>query len=155
MVEKIKALLRDKKRMKELILYVVFGLLTTLVSFLVFGAVTKLGGLDRMDKQSRSYYLLLDAAQILSWIAAVLFAYFTNKRYVFESTAKDRNAWKEFWLFVSARVLSLLVIEIGLFDLLVAVGLGEWWSKLIANAAVIVFNYVASKLVVFRKRDGR
>ena len=153
MKEKLTALLQDKKRMKELILYVVFGVLTTLVNWAVYFLVTKLGGLDGMAQESAGYFLLLNAAQVLAWIVAVLFAFFTNKRYVFESTAQKKSAWREFLLFVSARVLSLLVIELGLFNLLLLCGLGELWSKLIESAAVIVFNYVASKLVVFRKKQ--
>ena len=155
--EKILSILHDKQKMRELILYVVFGALTTAVNWLVFFAVTRLLGLSALEKGSGPYRLVSTVGNVAAWIAAVLFAYFTNKKYVFQSKAGAENgAWREFWLFVSARIASLLLFDVALFNLLMLLGMGAEWDKLLMNVLVILFNYFASSLVIFRKKpmDG-
>ena len=76
---------------KEIIMYLIFGVLTTVISLIVYYALTY-----TILNPNNSIYLQI--ANILSWIAGVLFAYFTNRKYVFES--KNENKLKEFISFV-------------------------------------------------------
>ena len=153
MMEKIKALIKDKKKMRELILYVFFGLMTTVVNWVVYLAVTGALGLSSYGEGSASYLLISNIGQVTAWILAVLFAYATNKKYVFQRL-KDRRsgALKEFWLFVSARIASLLIFDLLLFNVLLFLGVNDRWDKLLMNGLVIIFNYVASRFVVFQKK---
>ena len=151
--QKILSILHDKAKMRELILYVVFGALTTAVNWIVFFLVTRLLGLNGHPEGSGPYVLISNIANVAAWILAVLFAYFTNKRFVFQSKAGlASGAWREFWLFVSARVASLLLFEVALFNLLLLLGMKAEWDKLLMNVLVVAFNYFASSLVIFKKR---
>jgi putative flippase GtrA len=92
--------------------------------------------------------LCLQIANIISWICGVTFAYFTNRKYVFES--KNANRFKEATSFVSARIVTLL-----LDMLLMGVGVSilhfnDKIMKIVSQILVIVLNYVFSKLFVFR-----
>ena len=150
---RIKALIRDKQKLRELILYVVFGGLTTAVNWVVYFLVTRLLGIHGMEAGSGAYKLTANIGNIAAWVLSVLFAFFTNKKYVFQSnTNRNNGAWREFWLFVSARVASLIIFDLALFNLLLLLGMNADWVKLLMNVLVIIFNYVASKWVIFRKK---
>lgn len=152
-LNKIKALLQDKEKMRELILYVVFGVLTTVVNWVVYLAVTGLLGMNSLPEGSAKFVLISNVGQILGWIISVLFAYATNKKFVFQSEAGVKNgAWKEFFLFVSARVASLVIFDLLLFNGLLLLGMNDKWDKLLMNVLVVIFNYVASRFVVFKKK---
>ncbi|MBQ9942352.1 MAG: GtrA family protein [Christensenellaceae bacterium] len=124
---------------REFLLYLVFGVLTTLVSIAAYYLLGTVLGL---------HYLV---ANLLSWVAAVLFAYFTNRRWVFATRAAGKAQLREFSLFIAARLFSLAVEEAGLW-LLVDVLLADAnAAKLITQVVVVVLNYVFGKLVVFKK----
>ena len=151
--EKILSILRDKDRMLELALYVFFGALTTLVNWIVYFLVTRLLGLNGYEQGSGPYQLVANIGNVAAWVLAVLFAYFTNKKFVFQSKADAKTgAWREFWLFVSARLASLVIFDVALFNLLLRLGMNADGDKLLMNVLVILFNYFASKLVIFRKK---
>ncbi len=151
--EKMLSILNDKDRMRELILYLAFGVLTTLVNWLIYFLVTRLLGLNSHPEGSGPYQLIANIGNVIAWIVAVLFAYFTNKKYVFQSkTNAQTGAFREFWLFVSARLASLVIFDLALFNLLLFLGMNADWDKLLMNALVVLFNYFASKLVIFRKK---
>lgn len=155
MKDKIKKLWEDPK-IRELFVYLVFGVLTTAVNWAVYLLYAKLVGLEKMAQGSGQYLMLTDIGQVLGWVVAVLFAFFTNKKYVFQSTATQKTgALREFWLFVSARVASLLIFDLGLFSLLQMAGMNDKWDKLLMNVLVVIFNYIASKFVIFKKREKR
>lgn len=127
---------------KEIIMYLIFGVLTTVISLIVYYLLT----FTILDANNP---LLLQIANIISWVGGVLFAYFTNRKYVFES--KNTNKVKEFTSFVGARVATLIL------DMLI-MGVGVTWlafndkvMKLISQVLVIVGNYILSKLIVFKK----
>ena len=85
---------------------------------------------------------LIDKQNCLAWILAVLFAFATNRKYVFDS--KNGNVWKELILFVGARVLSFLLFDqLTMYLMVNLLHINEYIAKLIANIFVIVFNYVA------------
>lgn len=130
---------------KEIIMYLIFGVLTTVISLIVYYALTY-----TILNPNNSIYLQI--ANILSWIAGVLFAYFTNRKYVFES--KNKNKLKEFTSFVGSRVTTLI-----LDMLIMGVGVSllhgnDKILKLISQVLVIVGNYVLSKLIVFKKKNN-
>lgn len=132
----------------EIVSYVFFGLLTTVVSMVTFYFFNMILGKERFlgDKN----YLIANA---LSWIAAVLFAFITNKLFVFSSRSwKAAVVWKEFAGFISARLFSLLV-DMGLMYLFVsAMGMREMIAKLIVQIVIVIINYIFSKLFIFRKQ---
>ena len=152
MKEKIKTLLRDE-RIKELIVYVIFGVMTTAVNWIVYSLLTAALGMTGHLEGSTAYVLIGNVSNAVAWIVSVLFAFFTNKRYVFRSEkTRENGAWKEFGLFVSARVLSYLIFDLGLYTLCLFF-LPHQVDKILMNVLVVIFNYLASKLVIFRKKD--
>jgi putative flippase GtrA len=139
----------------EFILYTVFGVGTTVVNFAVYWAMLKIMG-DGM-------YLV---ANVFAWLASVIYAFITNKLYVFKSTAKDMpTVLKEVAQFAGARLISLVFEEVGLLVLLGAANLSEYTLhlgsfsidgtmliKLILAVFVVMSNYFFSKFIIFRKR---
>lgn len=151
MIEKIKELLKNKEKLREMVVYLFFGVLTTLINWVIYTLLTSALGMNGCEEGSGRYLLIGNVSNAVAWIVSVLFAFFTNKHYVFQSKATRANgAWKEFVLFVSARVLSLLIFDLGLYTLLLFV-LPHQLDKILMNVLVVVFNYLASKLVVFKK----
>lgn len=128
---------------KEVINYLIFGVLTTIVSLVVYyiSVYTFLNPENALQ---------LQIANVISWIAGVTFAYFTNRKYVFES--KTENKVTEAGKFVFARlttlILDMLIMWLGVTVLL----LNDKIFKIISQVVVIVLNYVLSKVFVFKKR---
>ncbi len=130
------------RQAKELIGYVVFGVLTTLVNILAFSA---------LDQVLHVQYLI---ANILSWVLAVLFAYVTNKWFVFKTRTKTAAAfWREIGLFFAARLFSLGVDEGGMYVLVDLLLVGKTVSKILMNGIVVVLNFICSKLFIFQKKQ--
>ena len=151
MIEKIKALLKDPK-IREMISYVFFGALTTLVNWCVYVFLTWVLGMQQHARGTAAYVLIGNAATLTAWVLSVLSAFFTNKRYVFRSKASRGNgALKEFLLFISARIMSYLLFDMFLYTALLYV-MNDKMDKLLMNVLVVIFNYAASKWVVFRKQ---
>ena len=127
---------------KEIINYLIVGILTTVVSLGVYYICT----ITFLNPKNA---FQLQVANVISWICAVIFAYFTNRRYVFES--KNPNILKEASAFFIARVGTLLM-DMGVMFLGVTVmGGNDKIAKLISQVVVTVGNYVFSKLFVFKK----
>jgi len=127
---------------KEIINYLIFGFLTTVVSLLIYYVLV-----FTILNPDNAFQLQL--ANIASWIAGVTFAYITNRKFVFESA--NQNKTKEATQFVLAR-LTTLVLDMAIM------GIGVTWLKfndkilkLVSQVLVIVLNYVFSKLFVFKK----
>lgn len=126
---------------RSMILYLVFGAGTTLVNILVYTGATRLIAMDEMW------------ANGLAWFLSVLFAYGTNRTWVFESKARGALALiKEAGSFFAARIATGLMDQ-GIMYLCVKVLL---WPdlpvKIASNVIVIVLNYILSRWVVFRKK---
>lgn len=131
------------KKYKELISYLIVGGLTTVVSLGVYyGCV-----LTFLDPEVA---VQLQAANVLSWIAAVTFAYFTNRKYVFES--KNENRLQEAAAFYGSRVTTLLLDMLCMFLMVTLMGWNDKVAKLIVQVLVTVANYILSKFLVFRKK---
>ena len=130
----------EVKKQSELISYAIFGVATTVVSMVVYGACNSV---------FEMHYLI---SNIVSWVIAVAFAYITNKMFVFKTRGMGFAQLKrEITLFVSARLASLGIEELGLFILIGLIGWGEILAKLVMQVVVIVLNYIFSKLVIFKK----
>ena len=127
---------------KEIINYLVVGVLTTVVSLAVYyGLVLTI--LNPRDP------LQLQIANVVSWICAVTFAYFTNRKFVFES--QNENILKEASAFFAARI-GTLVMDMTLMFLMVSVmGWNDKIAKLINQVLITIANYVLSKVFVFKK----
>lgn len=133
---------------KEIINYLIFGVLTTIVSL-----ATKYLLLFTILNASNA--LELQIAIIVSWIMACLFAYITNRIWVFES--KSKEIIKEMIKFFTSRLATLGLEMLIMFIFVTALGLNSdiWiiiWT-LISQIAIIIGNYVLSKLVVFRNKE--
>lgn len=129
---------------KELINYLIVGVLTTVVSLgTYYGCV-----LTFLDPQSA---VQLQIANILSWIAAVTFAYFTNRKYVFES--KNSNMVQEAVKFYASRLSTLGMDMIIMFVGVTWLGFSDKIMKLVVQVVVTIANYVISKFLVFKKEE--
>lgn len=140
---------------KELITYVIFGVLTTLVNFFAFWLFTKILG--------EELYLVNNA---IAWVVGVIFAYITNKLFVFESKSWSLKViTKEITGFLGARIFSFLVEEGGMFLFITVLGSGEksltilsftitgqFIVKILLAVIVVIINYVFSKFIIFRKK---
>ena len=135
-MEKLKKLW---SKYREAILYLIFGGLTTAVNWVVYFPLTKFTPL---------HYQI---ANVISWIAAVVFAYFTNRKYVFES--KNTNKVAEFAKFTGARVFSLLAEMAVLFILISVLRFNGDLSKIFGQVIVVILNYIISKVFVFKKHE--
>lgn len=127
------------KMLKELISYGIFGVLTTIINIVVFFLLDKL-------------LIPYTISTVIAWFISVLFAFYTNKKYVFKSNENSTQAIsKEIITFYSSRILSLL-IDLGLMSLLInLLGINHLISKLLSNIVVIVINYILSKFFIFKK----
>ncbi len=135
MPEKLKALFR---KYREILLYLLFGVLTTAVNWIVYFPLTNL------------FSVHYQAANAAGWIAAVLFAFFTNKIWVFRKKDFSGGVFaRELLSFTGARVFSLFA-EMALMYLTVErMGVPENVAKLVAAVVVVILNYVLSKWIVF------
>ena len=153
LMAKIKTLLENHRQLQELAMYLIFGVLTTAVNWAAYLLITWALGLRQTLPGSTPYLIISNIGQIVGWVLSVLFAVVTNKRYVFRSHSENRKGvWRELGLFVSARVASLLLFDLGLFTVLQLCGMNDKWDKLLMNVLVIVFNYVASRFLIFKKK---
>ena len=125
----------------EMISYLIFGVLTTLVNVL-------LGGL-LYDVLHWNLYV----ANTLAWVAAVAFAFITNKLFVFQSKSFAPGILlRELATFMGARLLSLGVDTLGMGLLVDWLGWNFWLAKIIMNVIVVIINYLLSKLIIFNNK---
>ena len=137
-MERIKVLLK-KVLTKEVILYVIFGVFTTIVNLLVFYILTHL-------------HINENLSNIIAVLIAVLFAYFTNRKLVFNSTATTfKENLKEFYKFMIGRAFTMVLEIIGFYLLFNIIGIQEFISKLLITIIVIVLNFFISKFFAFKK----
>lgn len=143
-MKKIKALY---EKHKEVVLYLIFGVLSMILNIAVYYLFNLILGKDN--------YLI---SNLVAWIAAVIFAFFTNKLLVFRSMKMTKALLiKEALEFLGARIFTLGLEELGLWimmDLLGlgAVNLGDLITKIVTSVVVIVTNYILSKFIIFKKK---
>jgi putative flippase GtrA len=125
---------------KEILLYLIFGGLTTVVSMLSFWLSYNVLGIHEL------------IANVISWICAVTFAYFTNAKWVFESKAETgRERMREAVSFYTGRLATLGVEELIMLVFATLLGFNGLAVKFVAQVVVVILNYVISKLFVFKK----
>lgn len=134
------------KKYEEIVNYLIFGVLTTVVSL----ATKYLLLFTILDAKNS---IQLQSAVIVSWITACTFAYVTNRIWVFKS--KSKNILKEAISFFAARLATLGLEMLIMFVFVTALGLNSnlWvivWT-LVSQVIIIIGNYVLSKLLVFKK----
>lgn len=126
---------------REMILYIVFGVLTTALNLAIYFILTNIVKMD----PSLAYFI--------AWLVAMLFAFVTNKKYVFESKAKKAKALLyEFATFTGGRLLTFAVGEVLITVFVKQLGQSNLIWKLITNVIEIVGNWLVSKLITFRKK---
>jgi len=124
----------------EMILYIVFGVATTLINILVCGLCYDILHWDIL------------VANTVAWVLSVIFAFITNKLYVFKSKSFEKKLfYREFITFMAARLLSLGVDTLGMWLLVEQLGVNVWIAKTLMNVIVVIMNYVLSKLIIFKK----
>ena len=141
-MEKLQTMIRTLwEKYSDAIPYLIFGVLTTVVNYLVYIPVYNLAGLSAT------------VSNMLAWVVAVAFAFLTNKPFVFESHDWSwRVVGPELAKFVGCRIGSglaetvIIFLAVDLFQ-----GNGNLW-KLLTSVLVVILNYFGSKLLVFRKK---
>ena len=150
---------------KEIIMYIIFGVATTLVRWVTQWLFTSIFE-NALPKEEIHIWFLeykstgVFVATLLSWLAAVIFAYITNKLWVFESKSwKPSIAIKEFWQFFLSRAITGVIEIVGVF-LLVGVGVDQivipkesMDATILMSGIIMVLNYILSKLIVFKEKD--
>lgn len=120
-------------------------------NYLIAGGLTTLVSIGSYALFAKCFNINYIISNILSWIVAVVFAYFVNRIFVFKS--KDKNKLKEFLSFTGARLLTLL-LDTGLMILLVQIlHVNDMISKVLVQIIIIIANYLISKLIIFRKKE--
>ena len=131
--------LNEQAKLKEIINYLIFGGLTTLVNLIVYFLLTNMG-------------INYGVANTVAWVLSVLFAYITNKYFVFKVTGIGaKQLIKEMSTFFSARLFSFVMDMLVLYLCLSVLKWSPILSKLISQVLVVLLNYVLSKIFVFKE----
>ena len=140
---------------KSVLLYLFFGGLTTLVSILTFWLAELFIRSDfNVSIFGSMYSTKVVLSNAISWICAVLFAFFTNRIWVFNSpTDSWTGFFKQMAAFFGGRFATFLLETAILVVFVSILDFNEMLMKIIAQLVVLVSNYVISKLIVFRKRN--
>lgn len=133
------------KKYEEAVNYLIFGFLAFLVNMIAYAAAAKVLGADN----SKIFLVLL--ATSFAWVIAVLFAYWTNRTFVFKSKVTNKSGvWKEFITFIGARVVTGVMELVIMYVMVDLINVDDFISKFICNVIVIITNYIFSKLWVFK-----
>ncbi len=151
---------------KEIIMYIIFGIGTTVVSFITYYLFRWIfPDVDSVPVWLQWIFGITSAfgtesatalPVLLSWICSVTFAFITNRLFVFESKTKKAGILKEGVMFYLSRVFTLLVDLVIMFLLVdltgIQNGLYEFAAKVLSNIVVLILNYILSKVFVFKKK---
>ncbi|MCC8141431.1 MAG: GtrA family protein [Lachnospiraceae bacterium] len=128
---------------KEFVLYLFFGFCSFVISIVSFWVLNSPLGMHEL------------IANVISWVLATLFAFFTNRAWVFHDVT---NTAKEFWIqfgsFFGGRIVTLLIEEVIIFIFITLLGLNSLIIKTLAQVVVIGLNYFFSKRYVFKEDEG-
>lgn len=127
------------KKHKEQLLYLFFGALTTVVSIGTFTIICLAG-------------IPILISNIISWFLSVLFAYITNRTWVFKS--KSANIVKELYFFAGGRMLTLAIEELNLLIFVTLLHFNAMMVKIMAQIIVVILNYLISKMFVFKEEKS-
>lgn len=167
----LKKLMQNEK-FREIFWYFVFGVLTTIVNLIAFAVLREVFKVKWPVTIGKwSFDLFVTFINAIAWVVAVVFAYVTNKLFVFHTKG---NVKKEFISFVAARLFTFFAFELGLFSLSVMVmenacnmpkddilisifGIdiaNIYLVKLFIAVFVVIANYIFSKLFIFKKKES-
>lgn len=132
----IKNLVNLCMKYKEVLNYIIFGVLTTVVNWIVFQLCIEIFSMN------------WSIANVIAWIFAVIFAYVTNRIIVFQSSSP--HVIKELLLFVQFRLISLILEMLIMFVLIEMISFEPFASKIVTSVVVVIANYIFSKAVIFR-----
>ena len=129
---------------KEIINYLIFGVLTTIVNYVSYIILTKVCNID---------YLV---STVIAQVISIIFAYITNKIFVFQSkNLSKKEFFREMFSFFGFRILSLF-LDMGFMYLFVdMIHLNDIIMKLVSNVLIVIANYIFSKLFIFRKKEAK
>lgn len=128
------------KKFRELFLYLIFGALTTVINILVYFLLARLLTIN------------YQVSTVIAWLLSVLFAYGTNKLFVFESKNQSRREdFREIISFFAFRILSLGIDMGSMYVMVQLFRIDDLIAKIVANIIVVIANYVFSKLFIFKK----
>lgn len=141
----------------EIVSYVFFGVVTTVVNYVTFlgcDAVFGTGPITTLNLFGKHWDISwVFISNLIAWVVGVLVAFVTNKLFVFESKSwRVDVVLKEFSPFVGARLFSLLVETFGLVLLFNIMGINAKISKALLAVFVVIINYFFSKFIIFRKK---
>lgn len=138
MIEKIK----QKLFTREIILYLVAGVLTTIVNIISYHIFCNIIGIESLISNG------------IAWVLSVLFAYVANDRFVFvQEKMTKQQEFKKFIKFITARLFSFGVDEAGMFLFVEIVFVHNIIAKIIMNVIVVILNYIFSKVFIFKNKD--
>ena len=163
MIQQIKNYLETHQKQYELLRYLIAGGLTTALSLVIsYGVCFILA--DRaplegnvilwvVDSINRATGVQVSIANAVSWVIAVLFAFWINRVMVFQVKGGGAKAvLTELAQFAGGRIVSFLVFEQGLMLLLKAIGVSNFVNRIVVMVFVMVFNYVISKFWIFKEK---
>ena len=133
------------EKYKNVIPYLFFGVCTTLMNIVVYWISAHIFDMGIMP------------STVIAWVAAVLFAYLTNRKWVFYSkTRETKKILKEIMTFFGCRLATGVLDWLMMYIFVDFLQFNDIFIKVIANVAVIILNYIASKLLIFRREnDGK
>ena len=141
---------------RETISYLVCGVLTTVLNYAVevglYYVLVHTSLIPAIDPANDA--LCVTIANTTAWLVAVIFAFLVNKIFVFQSKEwNGKRFWYEFGTFTAARILSGIFENIFMVVTVSNLHMANWLAKILANVVVVILNYIASKLVIFRKKE--
>lgn len=141
MKKSIKNGFQDNILIDESITYLLVGIITFLITLVVFylSIITVLDSADHVQ---------LQIANMISWVVAVIFSFFANRKFVFKSN--NDNVLYEAYAFFISRFGTLLVDMLLMYGFVSVIGLDDFFSKLVVQVVVIITNFLVSKFVVFK-----
>ena len=136
-MEKIKELYN---KYKEILMYLIFGVLTTVVNIVSYFLLARILHIDTV------------ASTVIALILSILFEYITNKIFVFESkTNTAKELLKEIISFFGCRAFTGILDVAFMYITVEVFNLNDMIMKIISNIVVIIVNYIFSKLIIFKK----
>ena len=127
----------------DVIPYLLFGIGTTLVNILTYWVLSSLIKAPVM------------LSTLIAWVTAVLFAYYTNRKWVFHSEAKESNEiLMEIISFFGCRLMTGVIDWLIMFVFVEKIHYNDMLFKAMANVIVIFLNYIASKVIIFRNTNS-
>ena len=134
--------MKIKDQHREMILYLIFGVLTTAVNYVSYLLLAP-------------FFAKTVIPTVIAWVLSVIFAYVTNRIFVFCSDAKGKDIIKEIIAFFGARAFSGVLDVIIMWIFADTLCFNDKIIKILSNVIVVILNYIAGKWFVFRKKDSK